>query len=149
MIIKIAENIQEFQQLLGLPRSGRILETDLDVVEVDTDAHGRKRRDAEVLCTLAANSESDVLELGTSQGRGAFKLATNLSPGLQCHTVNILPEQYDSSGGKMITHLIAREDIGSFYRERGMKNIIQCYANTDCWRTRFTRFPNDLSTKEQ
>jgi predicted O-methyltransferase YrrM len=139
MKIRMVENLEEFTRLLGLPRVGTILEDDLDVVEVDTDAHGRKRRDAEVLCTLAANSKSDVLELGTSQGRGAFKLATNLSTGLQCHTVNILPEQYDSSGGKMITHLIGKEDIGSFYRERGIKNILQYYANTARW-----ELPNDI-----
>jgi predicted O-methyltransferase YrrM len=133
MKIRIVENLEEFQRLLELPRSGSLLETDLDIVEVDTDAHGRKRRDAEVLCTLAANSRADVLELGTSQGRGAFKLATNLATGLRCHTVNILPEQYDASGGKMITHLISKDDIGSFYRERGVQNVVQYFANTARW----------------
>lgn len=113
MNVRIVESIEDFKRALGLSLSGVLLESDLDVVEVDTDAHGRKRRDAEVLCTLAANSRTDVLELGTSQGHGAFKLASNLAPGLRCHTVNILPEQYDSSGGKMITHLISKEDIGN------------------------------------
>ena len=133
MNVRIVESIEDFKRALGLSQSGILLESDLDVVEVDTDAHGRKRRDAEVLCTLAANSRTDVLELGTSQGRGAFKLATNLAPGLRCHTVNILPEQYDLSGGKMITHLISKEDIGSFYRERGIQNVVQYYANTARW----------------
>lgn len=133
MKIRFVETLEEFQHLLGLPRSGRILETDLDVVEVDTDSHSRKCRDAEVLCTLAANSESEALYLGTSQGRGAFKLATNLSPGLQCNIVNILPEQYDSSGGKMITHLIGKEYTGSFCRERGTKFIARYYVNTARW----------------
>lgn len=133
MNVRIVESIEDFKRALGLSQSGVLLESDLDVVEVDTDAHGRKRRDAEVLCTLAANSRTDVLELGTSQGRGAFKLASNLVPGLRCHTVNILPEQYDLSGGKMITHLISKEDIGSFYRERGIQNVVQYYANTAGW----------------
>jgi hypothetical protein len=110
MTIRIIETLEEFQRHFGLSKKGVLLEEDLDVVEVDTDAHGRKRRDAEVLCTLAANSRTDVLELGTSQGRAAFKLASNLAPGLRCHTVNILPEQYDSSGGNMITHLTPKED---------------------------------------
>jgi spore maturation protein CgeB len=133
MNVRIVESIEDFKRVLGLSQSGILLENDLDVVEVDTDAHGRKRRDAEVLCTLAANSRTDVLELGTSQGRGAFKLSSNLAPGLRCHTVNILPEQYDLSGGKMITHLISKEDIGSFYRERGVQNVVQYYANTARW----------------
>ncbi len=133
MNVRIVESIEDFKRVLGLSLSGVLLESDLDVVEVDTDAHGRKRRDAEVLCTLAANSRTDVLELGTSQGHGAFKLASNLAPGLRCHTVNILPEQYDSSGGKMITHLISKEDIGSFYRERGIQNVVKYYANTARW----------------
>lgn len=133
MNVRIVESIEDFKRVLGLSLSGVLLESDLDVVEVDTDAHGRKRRDAEVLCTLAANSRTDVLELGTSQGHGAFKLASNLAPGLRCHTVNILPEQYDSSGDKMITHLISKEDIGSFYRERGIQNVVQYYANTARW----------------
>jgi predicted O-methyltransferase YrrM len=105
MTIRIIETLEEFQRHFGLSKKGVLLEEGLDVVEVDTDAHGRKRRDAEVLCTLAANSRTDVFELGTSRGRGAFKLASNLAPGLQCHTVNILPERYDSSGGKMITYI--------------------------------------------
>ena len=133
MKVRIIESIEDFKQALGLPRSGVLLESDLDVVETDTDAHGRKRRDAEVLCTLAANATNDVLELGTSHGRGAFKLAVNLSPGLQCHTVNILPDQYDSSGGRMITHLIPKEDIGSYYRDRDVENVVQYFANTARW----------------
>ena len=134
MNVRIVESIEDFKRVLGLSLSGVLLESDLDVVEVDTDAHGRKRRDAEVLCTLAANSIKDVLELGTSHGRGAFKLATNLAPQLQCHTVNILPDQHDSSGGKMVTHLIPQDDIGSYYRERGVGNVVQYFANTARWK---------------
>jgi glycosyltransferase involved in cell wall biosynthesis/predicted O-methyltransferase YrrM len=133
MKIRIVENLEQFQRLLGLARPGSLLETDLDVVENDTEAHGRKRRDAEVLCSLSANATRDVLELGTSHGRGAFKMASNLAPGLRCHTVNILPEQYDRSGGQMITHLISKEDIGSFYRDRGVRNVVQYFANTARW----------------
>lgn len=133
MKVRIVENIEDFKRTLGLDRRGVLLENDLDVVENDTELAGRKRRDAEVLCTLAANSKTDVLELGTSHGRGAFKLATNLAHDLLCHTVNILPDQHDSSGGKMVTHLIPQEDIGSYYRERGVGNVVQYFANTARW----------------
>lgn len=131
--IRVVETIEEFKRHFGLHHDGVLLETDLDVVATDCDLNGRKRRDAEVLCTLAANATGDVLELGTSHGRGAFKLASNLAPGLNCHTVNILPEQHDASGGKMVTHLIPKVDIGSYYRERGIRNVEQHFANTARW----------------
>jgi predicted O-methyltransferase YrrM len=131
--IRIVETIEELKRHFGLPCDGELLEPDLDIVEYDTEINGRKRRDAEVLCTLAANALDHVLELGTSHGRGAYKLATNLSHGLRCHSVNILPEQHDASGGKMVTHLITKEQIGSYYRERNVRNVEQHYANTARW----------------
>ena len=105
MNVRIIETIEGFQRYFRFSQKGVLLEDDLDVVEVDTDAHSCKRRAAEILCTLAVNPKTDVLELGTSQGLGAFKLASNLALGLRCHTLNILPEQYDLSGGKMITYI--------------------------------------------
>ena len=54
MKIKVVESIEELKRYLGLRRDGLLLETDLDLVETDCDHFGRKRRDAEVLCTLAA-----------------------------------------------------------------------------------------------
>lgn len=131
--IRIVETIEDLKRHFGLPCDGELLEPDLDIVEYDTEINGRKRRDAEVLCTLAANALDHVLELGTSHGRGAYKLATNLSHGLRCHSVNILPEQHDASGGKMVTHLITKEQIGSYYRERNVRNVEQHYANTARW----------------
>jgi len=133
MRVRTVETISELQRLLNLPREGRLLEPDLDIVETDCDHHQRKRRDAEVLCTLAANARGHCLDLGTSHGRSAFKLATNLPAGHKVFTVNILPEQYDASGGKLITHLLSREEIGSYYRQAGLRNVEQHYANTAHW----------------
>ena len=113
MKIRFVECISELIKILDFSRCGIVLEDDLDVINNSTEFHDRKLRDAEVLCTLAANVNGDVLELGTSHGRGAFKFSTNIATNLVCHTVNILPDQYDASGGKMITHLISKEDIGS------------------------------------
>ena len=53
MNVRIVESIEDFKRALGLSQSGVLLESDLDLVEVDTDAHGRNRRDAEALCTLS------------------------------------------------------------------------------------------------
>jgi len=131
--IRVVETIEEFRRHYGLLHGGVLLEPDLDQIETDCDVDSRKRRDAEVLCTLAANSATSVLELGTSHGRGAYKLATNLAPGLTVFTVNLLPEQYDTSGGKMITHLMSQDMIGAYFRERGVANVEQIYANTARW----------------
>ncbi|MBI4325698.1 MAG: DUF362 domain-containing protein, partial [Chloroflexi bacterium] len=133
MKVKVVESIEELKRLFGLQNDGVLLETDLDVVENDCELFGRKRRDAEVLCTLAANSRGNCLDLGTSHGRSAFKLATNLNGNGRVFTVNILPEQYDRSGGQLITHLLSKEEIGTFYRAHQLQNIEQIYANTARW----------------
>lgn len=109
MKIRISDTLEEFQRYFGLSRKGVLLEDDLDVVEVDTDAHGRKQRDAEVLCTLAANSSVDVLEFGTSQGCRALKLASNLMSGLRFHTVNIRSERYSFSGVDILTYWVSND----------------------------------------
>ena len=59
MNVRIVESIEDFKRALGLSQSGVLLESDLDVVEVDTDAHGRKRRDAEVLLAKSVHSRKD------------------------------------------------------------------------------------------
>ncbi len=123
--------IDDLRATLGLARVGLILETDLDVIETECDLHQRRRRDAEVLTTLAANCVGDALELGTSHGRGTFKLATNLPHGI-VHTVNVLPEQA-AGAGTLVTHLLERDAIGAFYRARGITNVRQIYANLHTW----------------
>lgn len=74
MKARIVENIEDFKRTLGLDRRGVLLENDLDVVENDTELAGRKRRDAEVLCTLAANSKTDVLETGHLTRSGCLQI---------------------------------------------------------------------------
>lgn len=110
---------------------GVLLEDDLDTVDNDCELHGRKRRDAEVLCGLAASHPGPCLDLGTSHGRSAFKLATNIDRSIVT-TVNMLPEQAIAAGVH-ITHVLRYDDIGSYPRERGVTNIRQLYANTLDW----------------
>jgi len=133
MKIRVVDTVGELKEVFDLERDGVILESDLNVIANECDLHERKHRDAEVLCTLAANSYGACLDLGTSYGRSAFKLATNLGDRGTVFTVNILPEQYDASGGQLITHLLTREEIGSYYRAHQLKNIQQIYANTAIW----------------
>lgn len=136
--LRIAGDAQEVAtidalcELLALAHRGVILEHDIDVVATECDLHQRRRRDAEVLCTLAANCVGDALELGTSHGRGTFKIASNLRGGV-VHTVNVLPEEAGSAG-HLVTHFLSRDEIGAFYRARGVTNVDQIYANLRAWR---------------
>ena len=129
--VRVVNTIEQLCGVLALPQQGRILETDLDIVETECDHHQRRRRDAEVLCTLAANCKGDALELGTSHGRGTFKLATNLPNGV-VHTVNVLPEQA-AGAGALVTHLLPEGEIGAFYRAHGVRNVNQIFANLRHW----------------
>ncbi|PIE23042.1 MAG: hypothetical protein CSA62_09125 [Planctomycetota bacterium] len=121
----------EFLAALGLSEAGRLLETDLDTVDNDCERHQRKRRDAEVLCGLARSRPGPCLDLGTSHGRSAFKLASNIGEHLVT-SVNMLPEQAIAAG-LHTTHVLSREQIGSYARERGVRNMRQLYANTLQW----------------
>jgi len=133
MRILTFETIEDLMRHAGFGAKGTILEEDIDVVETDCDLNSRRRRDAEVLTTVAANVEGPCLELGTSHGHGAYKLATNLGSRGTVHTVNILPEQFDSTAGILVTHLLEKEGIGAFYRSKGIEGIRQHYANTARW----------------
>ncbi|MBI3877949.1 MAG: glycosyltransferase, partial [Verrucomicrobia bacterium] len=133
MNIQIVETLGEFKARLGLTADGILIEEDLDLIETDCDLNERKRRDAEVLCTLAANVRGPCLDLGTSHGRSAFKLATNLRERGTVFTVNILPEQHDKQSGELVTHLLSKGEIGSFFRSRGVTGIEQIYADTAKW----------------
>ncbi|GDY21646.1 hypothetical protein LBMAG56_29930 [Verrucomicrobiota bacterium] len=131
--ITTVEPLADFKRHFGLPHDGAIIETDIDVVETDCDLNSRQRRDAEVLTTLAANVAGDCLDLGTSHGRSAYKLATNLAGRGIVHTVNILPEQYQATSGQLITHLLTKEQIGAYFRTHGITGINQIYADTCNW----------------
>lgn len=132
MKIHIVETIEELKQHFGFQIDGDLIENDLDTVETECDLFNRKRLDAQVICTIAANSSGKCLDIGTSHGRSAFKIATNIKDGI-VYTVNILPEQYEATAGELTTHLLSKEEIGSFYRQHDLKNIEQIYANTQTW----------------
>lgn len=123
-----------------LHNPGMLLEDDLDTVDDVWERHGRKRRDAEVLCGLAASNPGPCLDLGTSHGRSAYKLATNIGRYVVT-TVDMLPEQAVAAGVHT-THALTREQIGSYPRVHGVHNIRQLYANTLDWD--WAKVPNTL-----
>jgi hypothetical protein len=47
--------------------------------------------------------------------------------------VNILPQQQDGTEGDLVTHMLTQDEIGLFFRERGIHGIRQHYANTAQW----------------
>jgi SAM-dependent methyltransferase len=133
MRIRTFETIDEFRSALNLEMEGFIAEPDIDIVETECDFYERKRRDAEVLCTLASNVSGNCLDLGTSYGKSAYELAMNIKGRGTVYTVNILPEQLNESSGQIVTHILTREQIGEHYRNRDIKNVRQIYADTSKW----------------
>lgn len=131
MKIKVFDTIEEIKRYFGFRENGIIIENDIDLMQSECDLFERKRRDAEVLCTLAANCSGPCLDIGTSYGRSAAELAVN-NPKNTTYTVNLLPDQV-ATDENFITHLLSKEEIGSFYRTLNINNIDQIYANTLNW----------------
>ncbi len=110
-----------------------LTEGDLDNINYITDINSRKLRDAEVLSLVAANiAPGNMLDIGTHHGRSAARMAVN-SPQSMVYTVNIPPEDY-GAGGCLKTQCLSKDEIGSFYRSKNLKNIQQIYANTKTWK---------------
>ena len=100
------------------------------------DINERRLRDAEVLAGACANvNEGEICEIGTSFGNTTALMADN-APKAQIYTVNLPPEEC-SAAGDLVTHIISREEIGSYYKHRNYKNIHQIYANTLTWEPQF------------
>jgi hypothetical protein len=98
------------------------------------DANERRIRDAEVLGTACRNvNKGVILEIGTSSGHSTALMSEN-APQAKIYTVNILPEEIlKGEGGKHTTIALEKENIGSYYRQKGYENITQIFANTATW----------------
>ncbi len=97
-----------------------------------TDINQRRLRDAEVIAAACCNAgQQHILEIGTSLGQTTALMALH-APGATVHTINIPPEEIQE-GGKLITYAPTVQHIGSYYRERGCKNVRQILANTANW----------------
>lgn len=125
-------SIAELMAAVNFKVAGLIDEDDIDTENNECERFGRKRRDGEILSTLAANTTGVFLDIGTSHGRSAYKFARN-APGSTVHTVNALPEQLGQSAGNLVTHSLNKDQIGRYFREKNITNIIQHYANTQEW----------------
>ena len=132
MKIVTVDSIQALMESFSFLRPGVILESGLEEEVNECDACGRKIRDAEVLTTIAANVKGTALEIGTSHGRETFKIASNLASPYEIYTVNITPEQFEKDQ-KNVTHILSKEEIGAFYREKKCDRVCQLYADTLRW----------------
>lgn len=129
MDLTIFNNIDDLMLCFGFKEFGILYgDPTIYLQENDTDSNERKVKDAEVLGTIAKNLDGDLLEIGTSTGHGTYRLALNTSG--KVYTLNALPEQI---GGKNITHILKKEEIGSFLREKGISNYEQIYENSLRW----------------
>ena len=91
----------------------------------------RRLHDAEVLGAACCGSPKTLLEIGTLYGHATALMARNAPEGT-VYTVNIPPEEIEE-GGKRTTRAPSREEIGRYYRESGLTNIVQILANTAVW----------------
>lgn len=100
------------------------------------DLNDRRLRDAEVIGATCCNGDPKLLlEIGTANGRTTTLMAQN-APSGKVWTVNIPPEEI-AEGGKNVTFAPSREEVGSYYREKGLTNIHQIFANTARWEPDF------------
>lgn len=109
---------------------------DPSVYEFDfiEDVNHRRLRDAECLGTVACNTGPTVcVDIGTSTGHSSACIAVN-APQAKIFTVNSSPEEiHAGNAGVLTTAALHREEIGSYYRSRGLKNVEQVLANTAEW----------------
>ncbi len=96
------------------------------------DVNQRRLRDLESVTTVVRNLNPDIcVDIGTGTGRIAAMMAIN-APQAQIHTVNIPPEEF-VEGGVLTTMKLEETQIGTYYRQRGLTNISQIFANTATW----------------
>ncbi|MDI3467516.1 MAG: hypothetical protein OJF50_006337 [Nitrospira sp.] len=132
-IIEI-NNVNELRKVFAWQHEPILDRPDIRDFQYVEDVNERRIRDAESLATVMRNTAPKLaLEIGTSNGMGTVLMAAN-APEANIYTVNIPPEEIVSGeGGQLTTIALEREKIGVAYRERGLRNITQIYANTATW----------------
>jgi predicted O-methyltransferase YrrM len=130
-----ANNIGELKKVFGWSLDPILDREDIyDFRHPLLDINERRLRDAEVLGLVLRNAKAvTALEIGTAAGLGTALMAVNALE-TTIFTVNCLPEDIrKGSAGKFTTIALSREEIGRAYRDRGLSNITQIYANTKDW----------------
>jgi len=128
------DSIEDLKKIFNWEKSPILNDPKIYEYESETDDNERRLRDAETLATVMCNLEPKIaLEIGTAEGHSTALMAIN-SPKTTVFTVNILPEEINSGeGGVFTSGSIEKERIGKYFRELGIKNIVQIFANTAIW----------------
>jgi hypothetical protein len=127
-------DIRELKKAMGWSKDPVIDDPEIHGFDSIVDVNERRIRDAECIGTVVCNANpSVVLEIGTAAGRTTALMAIN-APQAQVYTLNIPPEElFAGKGGELTTIVLEREKIGSYYRERGLKNVTQFLADSAEW----------------
>lgn len=98
------------------------------------DVNERRVRDAEAIGIVVRNTKPAVcVDIGTGEGHSAALMAVN-APQAKVLTINIPPEEIlAGEGGKFTTVALERERIGSYFRERDLRNVTQIMVNSMLW----------------
>ena len=128
------EDIGELRKLFSWSAEPVLDDPSIYDFESIEDINSRRIRDAECIGTIVRNINPSVcLDIGTSTGHSAALMAVN-APQARIYTVNIPADEIQSgAGGVFTTGALERDEIGSYYRERGLTNIEQIFANTATW----------------
>jgi predicted O-methyltransferase YrrM len=127
------KDLSAFQHMTGWVQDPIISNEDLHKYRFPEDANFRRIRDAQSIGLCCRNvSPSVILEIGTGIGTVTWLMSEN-APDAQIYTVNIPPEEI-AQGGTFTTFAPDRSTIGSLYREKGCRNVIQILANTATWK---------------
>jgi predicted O-methyltransferase YrrM len=127
-------NLKELIKLFKWEMDPILDDSTFDEFDYEADLNERRLRDAEAIGTVARNiSPGKCVEIGTALSHSTALIGIN-SPQSTIYTVNILPAELESgAGGILTTGAYSKEEIGSYYRQKGLRNIQQVFANTATW----------------
>lgn len=129
---RTARSLADLKKALGWSADPLLTGDHLHGYDNELDLNDRRLRDAQVIGAACANGDPrTLLEIGTAHGQMTALMAQN-APGGIVHTVNIPPEEI-ADGGKRVTFAPSRDDIGRYYRQLGLGNVKQIFANTARW----------------
>ena len=134
--VLVVRSLDHLMKAMGWTRNPLVEGDHLHAFDYLEDLNDRRIRDAEVIGSACCNGNPKILlEIGTGSGRTTALMARN-APGATVYTVNIPPEEI-AEGGRNVTGAPTREEIGRHYREMGLTNVRQIFANTLRWEPDF------------
>ena len=134
--VLVVRSLDHLKKAMGWTRDPLLEGDHLHAFDYLEDLNDRRIRDAEVIGAACCNGAPKILlEIGTGSGRTTALMARN-APGASVYTVNIPPEEI-AEGGRNVTGAPEREEIGRYYREMGLTNVRQIFANTLRWEPDF------------